>query len=248
VSAREQAYFDAVVRESGDFNPFLPAGWALLRQRFRELVPCAGEHLHLLDIGCGTGQSRQIYRDSVHQLTGIDLSPVAIAAAQRQFPEDTWLVANALDLPFEPHTFDLITFSSVLHHLDDPIAALQEAVRVLRPGGMVFAYDPNVLHPAFFVLRHPRSLFYLRQGVSPNERPLHPACLRQAFTRAGLDSIQQRCQSNIPFRQVSPRWLRPGITAYNFFDHCWEVVGLGRWMGSFILTVGVAPESSRPAQ
>ena len=234
---REQEFFDSLVRDNGSFNPFSDRGWKTIENRFDDFVtPTANESL--LDIGCGTGESRRIYIDHVREYTGIDVSEASIEFARERFPDSTWRVANACELPFPNSTFNVVAFSSVLHHIDDYAFALKEAWRVLQPGGRVFAFDPNVLHPAMAIFRKPESPFYLAEGVSPDERPLKPSSLYCNFEAAGFEGIRQRCQSDLPYRAVAPRLLNSVLSVYNFVDRIWEAVGLGRWLGTFVITAG----------
>jgi SAM-dependent methyltransferase len=220
---REGRYFDRLVDESGDFNPFTDRGWATLARRFTTAIPGAG--FRLLDVGCGTGQSRRI-----------DLSLTALRLAARRFVDSSWLQADALRLPFRDSSFDVVAFSSVLHHVNDRRTALVEALRVLRPGGWAFAFDPNLLHPAMLLFRHPKSPLYKPEGVSPDEQPLHPRTLREDFTVVGFTGLGQRCQSDLPYRKVAPRGLDALLPLYNRFDWLWEKVGLGRQFGTFVVT------------
>lgn len=144
--------------------------------------------------------------------------------------------ADACRFPFGSATFDLVAFSSVLHHLADRRSALAEALRILRPGGWAFAFDPNLLHPAMLLFRHPLSPLYSADGVSPDERPLMPSALRREFRQAGFAAIGQRCQSGIPYRAVAPQRLDALLPLYNRADRWWEKVGLGRWFGTFVVT------------
>src|SRR6266496_804794 len=89
--------------------------------------------------GCGTGQSRQIYADRTAGYVGLDLSFGALAVARREFSAMDWGQADACRLPFANSTFDVVAFSSVLHHIPDFRPALQEAWRILMPGVRVFA-------------------------------------------------------------------------------------------------------------
>lgn len=236
----ESRYFDALVGEQGEFNPFTDRGWQTLARRFRRmLAPASG--LRVLDVGCGTGQSRRIYAGHAGLYVGIDLSQGALRLARARFPESIWINADATRLPFADASFDIVAFSSVLHHIPDYGPALAEARRVLRPGGWVWAFDPNLLHPAMALFRWPRSPLYSPQGVSPNERPLMPRALRAAFHRAGFVEVRQRCQSDIPYRAVAPRRLNALLGAYNVVDRLWERVGLGRWFGTFVVTAGRKP-------
>ena len=234
---REGEVFDALVREAGDFNPFAARGWRTLERRFRAWLG-SGRPRRLLDVGCGTGRSRQIYAGQAGFYAGVDLSQGALRRARRLAPETAWASADALRLPFADRSFDVVAFSSVLHHLPDRQAALGEARRVLRPGGWVFAFDPNLLHPAMALFRHPRSPLYQRAGVSPHERPLLPGELRRDFLATGFCDIRQRAQADIPYRAVAPRWLDAGLKLYNAADWLMARSGLGRWLGSFVLTAG----------
>jgi SAM-dependent methyltransferase len=236
-TAREQQFFDSLVRDQGSFNPFSDRGWQTLERRFLEFV-CPKGHERLLDIGCGTGESRKLYYAHVASYTGVDLSKESIEFAKQRFPACAWKIANACELPFEDSSFDLVAFSSVLHHIDNYEDALAEAHRVLKAGGRVFAFDPNARHPAMALFRNPDSPFYLSEGVSPNERPLQASELASKFRTTGFADIQQRCQSDIPYRAVAPRLINSVLTAYNAVDRFWEAVGLGRHYGTFVVTSG----------
>jgi SAM-dependent methyltransferase len=235
---REARHFDRLVLVEGDFNPFTDRGWATLAGRFATIAPAAP--LRLLDVGCGTGQSRRVYADRLGSYVGADLSFGALAVARQRQP-GSWLNTDATRLPCRDASFDVVAFSSVLHHVPDRAAALDEAYRSLRRGGLVFAFDPNLLHPAMALFRHPSSPWYRAEGVSPDERPLLPRTLRDEFLRAGFVAVGQRCQSNIPYRSVAPSGFRRLLSIYNRLDWAWQKVGLGRWFGTFVLTWGRRP-------
>jgi demethylmenaquinone methyltransferase/2-methoxy-6-polyprenyl-1,4-benzoquinol methylase len=238
-AAREARYFDRLVREEGDFNPFADRGWATLARAFAAAAGDAGLSgaLRLVDVGCGTGQSQRVYAEQAGSYFGLDLSLSAVATANRR-RRGRFLQADATRLPLADQSRDVVAFSSVLHHLPDRDAALREAHRVLRPGGLVFAFDPNLLHPAMALFRHPRSPLYHPAGVSPDERPLLPRALRRDFARAGFVAVRQRCRSDIPYRNVAPAGFDRLLSLYNRLDRWWELVGLGRWLGSFVVTWG----------
>jgi len=244
VSEVEGKYFDARIRECGEFDPFSPAGWETISRRFSEMVPLPSIP-RLLDIGCGTGQSRQVYEPKTAGYVGIDLSLEALRLARSKFPSAAWELADACRLPFLDSVFDAVAFSSVLHHIPDFRPALSEALRVVRPGGFVFAFDPNLLHPAMALFRWPKSPLYISEGVSPNEAPLLPSVLHRAFVDCGLVEIRQRCQSNIPYREVAPRLINACLSLYNAADRMFEWIGLGRWFGTFVLTCGMKPASAQ---
>jgi ubiquinone/menaquinone biosynthesis C-methylase UbiE len=205
--------------------------------RFAAAIP-GRTGLSMLDVGCGTGQSQRIYRDRAGLYVGVDLSLGALRLAQGRFDATGWMQADALRLPFAEGSFDVVAFSSVLHHIGDRGAALAEARRVLKPGGWVFAFDPNLLHPAMLLFRHPSSPLYSAEGVSPDEQPLLPKVLRQDLATAGFTTIGQRAQSDIPYRKVAPKGLDSLLALYNKVDWAWEKIGFGRWFGTFVVTWG----------
>jgi ubiquinone/menaquinone biosynthesis C-methylase UbiE len=98
------------------------------------------EGKHLLEIGCGMGyDSLEFLKRGVH-ITATDLTPNAVAITRRHFElekvqaEDI-RIANALDLPFANNTFDAVWANGVVHATGDTRRAIQEAKRVLKPGG-----------------------------------------------------------------------------------------------------------------
>lgn len=246
VSTTEAAFFDSFVAEKGQFNPFGDRGWETLARRFAEFVD-RQKPFDLLDIGCGTGQSRRIYINHCRRYLGVDLSSGAIAVAQREFPDSEFQVADATALPFPENSFDLVAFSSVLHHIPDYGLALREAYRVLRPGGQVFAYDPNLLHPAMALIRWPRSPLYSAQGVSPNERPLLPSRLARSFRDCGFSELFQRSQADIPYRYVAPKLINACLGLYNAADWLMARLQLDRIFGTFVITAGRKPFEAMPA-
>jgi SAM-dependent methyltransferase len=237
---RESAFFDRLVEEEGDFNPFTERGWGTVARCFELLVEPAGR-LDVLDIGCGTGQSHRLYSAHARSYVGVDLSGGALRRARKEIPGVSWIRADATRTPFAVESFDVVCFSSVLHHVENFVVALEEARRVSRPGGAVFAFDPNLLHPAMALLRWRKSPFYLAEGVSPDEEPFLPSTLRRGFEAAGFVDVRQRCQSDIPYREVAPRLVNAALSVYNVVDWAWQRVGLGRWFGSFVITSGRKP-------
>lgn len=235
----EGDYFDGLVRDQEGFNPFTDRGWDVLRRCFLEEIAPAGP-LRTLDVGCGTGESRRLYVEATRYL-GLDLSLTAVRLARRRHRDDDWLKGDVRELPFPDAAFDLVCCSSVLHHLPVRAWALAEIVRVLRPGGRLFAFDPNVLHPAMALFRHPASPLYLSAGVSPLERPLLGRTLRRELVVAGFVGVRQRARSGIEYRHVASRWMQAALSFYNLADRGLQASGLGRWFGTFLVTSATRP-------
>lgn len=100
-------------------------------------------NLKILDAGCGTGGAMSTYLGNLGTVTGFDLSPVALAFAQKR--DQTRLAqASVSQIPFPAETFELVTSFDVLYEraVSDDGSALAEIRRVLRPGGFLFLRLP----------------------------------------------------------------------------------------------------------
>jgi len=100
----------------------------------------------LLDIGTGTGRILEILADKVGRAVGVDLSPDMLLMARSKL-ERARLRNCAVrkgdmnHLPLGDASFDAVTIHQVLHYAERPAKAIQEAARVLRPGGRLFIVD-----------------------------------------------------------------------------------------------------------
>ncbi len=95
----------------------------------------------VLDAGCGTGIFSVIFaRNGAGQVTGIDISPGSLETARglkAKFRIDNaeFERQDMLHLPFADGSFDIVWAWGTVHHTTDPLRAISELVRVLRPGG-----------------------------------------------------------------------------------------------------------------
>lgn len=116
---------------------------------FDWVQPSAGKLI--LDIPCGRGFYLNMLRyASDARLVGAELDWDVMLKAQRNTRglEDVALhSANVYALPYPDNTFDAVIMSEILEHVDDDRAALREALRVLRPGGVVAITVPNADYP-----------------------------------------------------------------------------------------------------
>lgn len=98
---------------------------------------------HVLDVGCGIGATSVLIAEKTGaRVTGIDLSPKMIEKARERADklgisdQVQYKVGDVLSLDFNDAAFDVVLFESVLTILPgDPIQALSEIYRVLKPGG-----------------------------------------------------------------------------------------------------------------
>ncbi len=99
-----------------------------------EALPRGGD---LLDIGCGTGLFIEKYLRYGGTAVGIDLSRNMIGRARDRCSCSDFSLGTGERLPFRDNSFDAISSLLVFSYLRDPPAMLQEANRVLRPGGSI---------------------------------------------------------------------------------------------------------------
>ena len=92
----------------------------------------------ILDLGCANGWNMSRFRQYGRSSFGLDTVPERVKLAKEHGPV---LVASGLDVPVAAGTFDVVYIQHVLHHIGDVESALNEAWRVLRPGGILFLIE-----------------------------------------------------------------------------------------------------------
>jgi len=164
----------------------------------------------LLDLGGGTGNYAAALREEGWEPLVADCSPemLSLAAAKGL----ATLEADAQDLPLPDACFDAVTMLSMLHHVEDPAAALGEARRVLRPGGRlaikmfarediegtwILEYFPA--SEAWMLPTHPRLADFAE---------LLPGLIRVAVTYADLEDASMAALSACPQLILEERWRR----------------------------------------
>jgi ubiquinone/menaquinone biosynthesis C-methylase UbiE len=133
-------------------TPAERAAW----DRILDLVLPARGGLDALDAGCGTGFLAFELAARGHRVTGVDFAPAMLAEARRKAAARGVSIrfeeADAERLPFGTGSFDLAISRHLLWTLPHPDAAIDEWIRVLRPGGRLVVvdgqFDPGALLPA----------------------------------------------------------------------------------------------------
>lgn len=154
-------FFDEVERNRyQDYAPWMPSVMG-----FNDY-----DGARLVEIGCGMGTDLlQFARGGAH-CTGVDLTPRSIEISRLHFDlyqmRADFVLTDAETLPFADESFDVVYSNGVLHHTPGTAAAIREAHRILRPGGV-----------AKVMLYHRRSLYYWTEII------LHRGLLRGHFLR-----------------------------------------------------------------
>ena len=143
-SDRAQAYFS---RNAADWDVMrrLHVSDAEVEGKLAELL---GEEPveAFLDLGTGTGRILQRFSGLYRRGVGVDASRDMLAVARANLDRAGITKASIrhgdiFNLPLERGEFDIVTIHQVLHFLEEPEAAVAEAVRMLKPGGRLVVVD-----------------------------------------------------------------------------------------------------------
>ena len=110
--------------------------------------PLAGSRV--IDLGAGRAHHRQLLRAAGAWVVAVDLDPALLGAEPSSFDDATTgpsLAADARSLPVATATVDGIFCSNLLEHTPRPLDVLDEAARVLRPGGWAWVSWTNWYSP-----------------------------------------------------------------------------------------------------
>ena len=122
-----------------------------------ELVSLIKLESSILEIGCGQSKCLRFLARNNHlkeeNIYGVDQSDEAIEFSKKKLPGAKLSVGDAYNLVFPDNSFDFVLLMEVIEHFDDPIAALREIYRVLKPGGKVFISFPNYINIPWLIVR-----------------------------------------------------------------------------------------------
>jgi ubiquinone/menaquinone biosynthesis C-methylase UbiE len=125
-------------------NPNDFAAHARVRYMFEPYIPrfagfAGSRGLRVLEIGVGMGADYEQWLQAGALASGVDLSKASLGQAKRRCElaglHPDLRIADAENLPFPDRTFDVVYSYGVMHHSPDTARCLQEAWRVLKPGG-----------------------------------------------------------------------------------------------------------------
>lgn len=136
------------------------------KQRVLNEIPTAAD-IQLLDVASGTGDVllKAVQTKKANGGVGLDLAEKMLAIGEYKAKQNAlenqvkFQVGNALELPFEENSFNCVTCSFGIRNVADPLKALKEAYRVLKPKGRVLILEFSLPKNTILKKLH---LFYLR--------------------------------------------------------------------------------------
>jgi demethylmenaquinone methyltransferase/2-methoxy-6-polyprenyl-1,4-benzoquinol methylase len=127
--------FDDVAPKYDVVNDVLSLGQTHRWRRVVVEAVGAAPGQRVLDLAAGTGTSSEPYADAGVTVIACDFSLGMLRVGKRRRPDIDFIAGDATELPFADHSFDAVTISFGLRNVHRPQLALEEMLRVAKPGG-----------------------------------------------------------------------------------------------------------------
>ena len=185
--ARARVFYKYLSRVYDEINPFV---WnERMRTEAIDLLDLQADD-RVLDVGCGTGFATEGLLERTERVHGLDQSRHQLERAWAKFGKTDrvrFYRGDAERLPFADDAFDAVWSSGSIEYWPDPVAALREFRRVVRPGGGVLVVGPDAPHSSVFErLADAIMLFYDEAEAD------------RMFDAAGFETFDHRIQQARP--------------------------------------------------
>lgn len=173
--------------------------------RVKKLIEIYLEYLPkkgiILEAGCGLGQWVEYFRSKGYNIVGVDYNEPTISHAKSYNASLPLAVADVRALPFKSDSIDsYLSFGVIEHFIEGPDAAIKEAYRTLKKGGIAIVVVPH--RSIFTVMKSPivrikrsyflRKVFHKEKKAYYYQRYFMPKKLRAKFISVGYEVIFQR--------------------------------------------------------
>ena len=210
----EREYYSLVKKVFDILAPFYDIVAAPLSRLRGRVVDFTGAEKgsKILDVATGTGKQAFAFAEKGYDVTGIDLSEAMLKVANKKnrYKNVNFQVADATNLPFEDHSFDVASVSFALHDMPLTIRekVLKEMVRVTKPEGMIVIVDyalPRNRIGRFLIYHFVRLYereYYLRFIKSDLEALLRKSCIEiKEELRVLLGAVRILKGTKLPVRR-----------------------------------------------
>ena len=194
----EERYFDQVIQQTGEtwWGNRTPAGLVRLRRRATKTLVHLGlfQDPVVLEIGCGTGLFSKLLLEGRPDLNLVscDISKEALQLADGnccRFSRFKSIHRDAKNLDFSEHSFDVIIGNSILHHLCPIELILEHYYKLLKPSGLLWFSEPNMLNPHNAIEKNIRPIGRWLQAT-PDETAFFRWKLKRQLKTAGFQFVE----------------------------------------------------------
>jgi len=141
------AMFDGVAKRYDLVNDLLSLGRTKAWRKAATAIIAPKPGMKILDLAAGTGSSSQPLAAAGAEVIPADFSDGMLAAGRKARPHLPFTKADALNLPFEANSFDVVTISFGLRNTADIDKALAQMLKVTKPGGQLVVVEFS--HPVW---------------------------------------------------------------------------------------------------
>ena len=180
------------------------------------------EKLNTLDVGCGGGLLTEALYDFGAEVTGIDISEVAIETAKLHASETNkeirYILGEAESLVDKKETFDIVSCLEAIEHVPDPQLLVKTCSDLCKPGGEVFfsTINRNPKSFLFAIIGAEYILNLLPKGTHDFNKFIKPSELHGFMTNTGLEVKEIIGMSYNPL--TGNYWLGDDVTV-NYLIH-----------------------------
>lgn len=188
----------------------------------------------IVELGCGTGEYTKRIGGQLPdgRFLGLDISPNIIDIAKEKcnhLSNVSFKVASAYHTELPDRSVDIVCGFYALHHFDFE-AINKEVFRILKPGGLLVFYEPNILNPLVYIIKSSPTL-KKRVGDSPDEWAINPLTIGASFPQFEL--LEKYTTEFIwPLRILPEKLLRLADKATSIFRY---IPGIHLLGGSIML-------------
>lgn len=180
----------------GGVNRLRSLGLTALQDKISKGAP-------VLDLCCGSGETAAPWIEAGFAVTGLDLSPKALALAAERTPQLQCIEGMAEKPPLNTNQFAAIQISLALHEFssEERQQVLKACMRLLQPGGWLVLID---LHPAGPCLKLPQQLFCALFETETALKMLQ-ADLPKQLREMGYSTIEQELLAGRALQRITAR-------------------------------------------
>lgn len=230
---RYKRYADGL-RGSADGLAFMASQedvyWSI-KEKIEAIEAQHGKKLRILEIGSGFGYLTYALHQRGHECTGIDISERAVEGAKRNFGALYEVCDLETMAAKSVERFDVVVATELIEHIEDPVALLRTAEKLLKPGGWILLTTPN------------KDLYSDRMAWHTDAAPVH----LWWFGKASMREMARQIGMKVQFVDFSRFYGRTtpqlkGLTKPQTFDEAGKVI----YKDSAVNTVARALMSWQP--